>query len=243
MCLALLTATLTCSLSLYSAVPVTRETPGYEPGYEPGGTLLEAVEASLTVLTDILRRTQGNNQRVLRVQFALDTDGQLVAQVLLLVRAMEQPSFHEWGGPVYSAGWVPRQRVLVDTAEIVEAERLWALGPARDVLWQALAKAVQEVRGARPADVVLSAVPSMRGGNKAVDLFVGRAGRARGIVFDPSTRTFTEASVAAPGRVPVDVRSLPVLEVPEGQWFNTEKPPTLAGLRGRPVLLLVTSPG
>ena len=237
--LSLLTATLTCFLSLGTAVAAS----GDPPATEADDALLAAVAASPEVLTDVLKRTQRSNHRALRIRFALDTEGQLVAQVLLRVTEKEEQSFHEWGGPVYSAGWVPRQRVLVDKAELAEAARLWALEPARDVLWQAMAKAVREEVAGRPADVVLSAVLSSRGGNKTVDLFVGLGGRTRGLAFDPSTRTFTAESVAAPERMPVDVRSLPALEVPEGRWFNTVKPPTFAALRGRPVLVLVTSPG
>ncbi len=236
--LALVTVTL-----VFLSLGTTAAIAGDPQRTEASDALLEAVAASPVVLTDILKRTQRGNHRALRVRFALDTDGQLVAQTLLRVTAKEQHSFHEWSGPVYSAGWVPRQRVLVDKAELVDAARLWALEPARDVLWQALAKAVEEKGTSRPADVVLSAVPSSRGGNKTVDLFVGVGGRARGLAFDPSTRTFTAESVVVPPRVPVDARSLPALEVPDGQWFNTEKPPTLGALRGKPVLLLVTSPG
>lgn len=230
-----LTATLTFFLSLGTTLAGDPSEP------KASVELLEAVAASPVVLSDVLRPTRRSNYRVLRLRFALDTDGQLVGQVLLRVTEKGQESFHEWGGPVYSAGWVPRQRVLVGKAELAEAARLWALEPARSVLWGAVARAVEVKGPGRLADIVLSAVPSTRGGRKAVDLLVGLDGQTRGLTFDPSSRKFTPKSVAEPERVPVDVRSLPELEVPEGRWFNTEKPPTLAALRGNPVLVLVTT--
>ena len=230
-------------LTLFCALPLGPAVAEDPPKQESGEALVQAVKASPDSLSVILRRTHKSKHRPLRAAFALDTRGQLVAQVLLRVAEDEGHTFHEWTGPVYSAGWVPRRRVLVDDVELVEARRLSNLEPGRDVLWRALVEAVCQDRTDRPADVVLSAVPSSRGGKSAVDLYVSRAGRRRGVAFDPFTDAFAAADVTAPQPVSVEARSLPALEVPDGKWFNTETAPSLAKLRGRPVLVLVTSPG
>lgn len=237
--LAFLTATLTCALSLGArASTEIQATNG-----EAEKALAEAVATCPIALTDLFKRTQSRHHRVLRARFALDADGELVAQVLLRVISTDLVSFHEWTGRVYSGGWVPRQRVLTGKSELTEAERLWALRPGSGILWQAVHKAGQAKAADQTDDIVLSAVASSRGGLETVDLLVEREGRTHGLVFDRSTRKFTPANVATPDRVPVDAYSLPSLKVPDGQWFNSDDPITLDTLRGNPVLVLVTNPG
>lgn len=205
----------------------------------------EARRHALTLYKGI-RRTRGTKRYALEAAFVLDTAGHLVLRVLVSPFEGERRTFELWSGRVYDDAWVPRRDEITAPDELAAAQVLWKQVEAMpDALSTALAHLVRDDDNPdRLAELALAATPEVLDGKTVVVLQAHVAAKLHSVTFPLETRVHTLAAPRAPPkRVPVDERALPEFEVPLGRWLNTETTPTFAALRGRPALVLVTSPG
>ena len=215
------------------------------PSSERPTTLLEAAQACPRSLSQAMERTYGTDRRPVRAELVLDTAGGLLARAVVRVVEDEQVSFEEWLGPLGGGGWIPMARAMTDAVEVAKAAAQWKLLESeRNLLRKTLAAAIRTEEHAGPADIVLAIGPVSGRRGPAVSRRAAHDGELRGLRFEPASSAFeVVAPDPAPQRISPTVRVFPEFEVPSGRWFTTPSAPTLAKLRGRPVLVVLTDPG
>ncbi len=213
--------------------------------------LAQAVLKSPVDLYTAAARSELKKGVVLRAAFALDTRGKLVARILLRSAEGEASAFEEWTGQVYDDCWTPRRRFLVQPEALAQARRLDALvrGGKRSVL-----AAITSSRGPQhedkrwPGTAVSIEPTTVDGETRFVSLVVHEERLRRVTQAREAGEILASVAVAEdPAQVAVDahprVTHMPPLAVPEGIWFFADRPPTLEGMRGSPVLIAVSDPG
>lgn len=215
---------------------------------DPAGVLARRTEDSPRSLDHIIGSTLQLGHWPLRAEMVLDTDGRLMARVLIAIVNTPKATqrFESWSGYIESAGWVPQKRALAAPDEVEQATRLLELlGERRHALGSAVGGSIRnEENPAKPADFVISAAPVERDGELRVALLVSYDGAIKGVEWNPEGARFRP--MARPDHTkPIKplVRSLPPLKVPGGAWFNVEEDPAPESWRGKPLLVVTTDPG
>ena len=211
---------------------------------DQGDPLLEAARSCPLSLRKAMHITYADGRRPLDAELVLDTAGRLMIRATVHVPEGDEATFERWTGHVHGGGWVPTRETLTGTAAEVASRRLAHLGQDRERLHWALDGAIGTEERPGPADLALAVRP-VDEDRPGVLLRVAEGGTIRGLRFERGEVAFTVVDApASPSPAPYTAPTMPAFDVVEdGTWFNTDEPPTLEGLRGRPVLIVITDPG